>query len=154
MNLGSIFSSCGLLSLGLGFLSPQLRFLFPGILALFGTTELLAQISVAQMKSAAFLKALTNVVSFFLAKENLKHLLLRPFRKEVYAIPSSRSGIQQQRNFSYPDRALKFLSGTGRLSAVMGRGYPTGRTSSTVTMGAVLWGRLPPAQGLSSRLGS
>lgn len=53
-----------------------------------------AQISVAQMKFAAFLKASTKEVSFSLARENLNHSFFNQFRKEVYATPSSRSGIK------------------------------------------------------------
>jgi len=93
VNRESIASNCGLLSQGPGFLSPQLRFLSPNILAIFGTSTLSAQISMARMKSAAFLRASPNVVSFYLAKENLKLPLLKPFKKEVYATPSSRSRI-------------------------------------------------------------
>jgi len=69
-------------------------FLFTRALAFFGVSEFSAQISVAWMNSAAFLKASINVVSFCSAKENLKHSLFKPFRKEVYATPSSRSGIR------------------------------------------------------------
>jgi len=55
--------------------------------------ELSVQISVAQMKFAAFRRALANVVSFCSAKANLKQPLLRPFKKDVYATPSSKLWI-------------------------------------------------------------
>jgi len=91
VNQGSGASNYGLLSRGAGFLLPQLKSLSPRAFIFFRASELSAQISVARMKSTAFLRASTSVFSFYFAKENLKRPLLRPFKKEVYATPSSRS---------------------------------------------------------------
>jgi len=49
---------------------------------------------VARIKSAAFLKASANLVSFYSAKENLKDPFFRPFRKEVYPTPFFKFGIR------------------------------------------------------------
>ena len=82
---------------------PVLRAMIPvtptGVLAYLGpsllwASELSAEISVAGIKSMAFLNALTGVVSFCSTKENLKCLLFKPFRKEVYATQSYKSGIR------------------------------------------------------------
>jgi len=62
----------------------------PRAFGFFGAFELSVQISVAWMKSAAFLRASASIVSFCSAKENLKRPLLRSFKKEVYATPSSK----------------------------------------------------------------
>ena len=78
----------------LDLLCPCPAFLSAGILAFLEASVLSAQISVTRIKSAAFLKALARVVSFCSAKENLNHPLFRSFRKEVYATPSSKSGIK------------------------------------------------------------
>ena len=51
-------------------------------------------ISVARMKSVAFLRTSAKEVSFYSAKENLNRSFFNLFRKEVYATPSSRSGIR------------------------------------------------------------
>jgi len=93
VNRGSITLKCGLLFQGPGFLSPRLRFLSLEILAFFRASEMSAQISMARMKSAAFLRASANVISFYSAKVNLNRPLFRPLKKEVYATPSSRSRI-------------------------------------------------------------
>jgi len=93
VNRGLNASNGGLLSREPGFLTLRLKFLSPGTLAFFGTSELSVQISMTRMKSAAFLKASASVVSFCSAKANLKRPLLRLFKKDVYDTPSSKSGI-------------------------------------------------------------
>jgi len=93
VNRGSTASNYILIFPGAGILVTVVKFLSRGTLAFFRALELLAQISVARMKSAAFLRASTNVVSFYSAKENLKQSLLRPFKKEVYATSSFKLGI-------------------------------------------------------------
>ena len=76
------------------FLSPLPGFLSTTVLGFLGASELLALISVARMKSAAFLIAFVRVVSFYSAKENLNRPLFKPFRKEVYVALSSKFGIR------------------------------------------------------------
>jgi len=44
-------------------------------------------------ESATFPRASVNIVSFYSTKENLDQPLLRLFKKEVYATPSSKSKI-------------------------------------------------------------
>lgn len=78
----------------LDLLPPRPAFLSHWVLALFKASMFLAHVSVAQMKSAAFLKALTMKVSFCSARENLNRPFFSPFRKEVYITPSSRLGIR------------------------------------------------------------
>ena len=54
----------------------------------------LAQISVVWMKSATFLSALAKEVFFCSAKQNLNYPFFSPFKKEVYATPSSKFGMR------------------------------------------------------------
>ena len=83
VNRASRVSTGCLLSRGAGFLSPRVKPLSPGAFPFLGASGPSAQISVARMKSAAFLNASAKVISFCSAKENLKRSLLRLFRKEV-----------------------------------------------------------------------
>ena len=65
-----------------GLLSPRSAFLSAGALTFFAAFVRSTQISVARMKSAAFLRASIREVSFYSAKENLKCPFFSLFRKE------------------------------------------------------------------------
>jgi len=93
VNRGSTALNCSLLSLGIDIPVAAVEVLIPQGLILLRGVRVVWQISVAQMKSAAFLRASASIFSFCSAKENLKRPLLRPFKKQVYATPSSKSGI-------------------------------------------------------------